>query len=1126
MAYVHLHVHSEYSLLQSTAAIPALVRNAAEKGFTALALTDKNAMYGTVQFYEQCLASGIKPILGVELTVVPAYAEKDREYTLILLAKSYKGYKNLLALTTAANFHDDDKKIEITYEELYPKLEEVIVLTPFMTGEIQQLAEDGDEENAEKLTGLLQKYAGSENVFIEIQNHWQKKERERMLAIHKWILSSGVPPVATNRVEMLEKNQTEAFQTLKAIRKGTSLHELSDAPEDSETYLKTADEMASLFPSWPQAVAETAAIAKECSVELPLGTKVLPSYPVPSSQTAEEYLRACCIKGVHQKYADPGADVWERLDHELSIISDMDYDDYFLIVHDFMRYAHNNRILTGPGRGSAAGSLVAFVLDITQVDPLKYDLLFERFLNPERVSMPDIDIDFSDRSRESVINYVAEKYGRDRVAQIVTFGTLAAKAALRDAARALGTDPRLTDEAAKQIPSRANIRLRDAVKEVPALQRQISQYSELQTLFRVAEEIEGLPRHTSVHAAGIVISEHPLSETVPLEKGHGELALTQYPMGDLEKLGLLKMDFLGLRNLSLIERIIELISEDRGESLSTADIPLDNSAMFHMFGRGDTNGIFQLESQGMKSVLKRLKPSSFEDIVAVNALYRPGPMEQIPVFINRKNGAESVSYPHPDLEPILKRTYGVMIYQEQIMQIASLMAGFSLAEADVLRRAVSKKKHDELERVRYNFIRGALSNGYSEDEAAKVYDLIERFADYGFNRSHAVAYSMISCQLGYLKAVYTVEFLTALMEQTMHHEEKLSDYIYEAKSRGIAVKPPSVNTSGAGFHVENGAVRVGLSVIKHLGAQTVRAVLRARKEEEFSSLFDLCARIPKRLLPKRSAEALIFAGALDEFGQDRSVLLASLDDALEYGERMNDGETSLFAVEDHQPSYTDAEEIPFIDRLTYEKETLGFYVSGHPLEEASALLASYKRETLNAIMSRPAEGKTVRAAGIIEDIRTIRTKKNQQMAFLHLVDESGDAEVTVFPRAYEQYSLKLKKGERLFIEAAMQHHDEAWKLVLHKAVAIDELLQKEKEKQQPVLYLNITAYCEKKGTLHEVKTWLQDTPGEIPVVLHYESAGKTVKLSEMWNIKAEERLLAKLEALLGKKNVFLRDARV
>lgn len=1112
MTFVHLHVHSEFSLLESGARISSLVQKAKQEGFSSLALTDRRAMYGAVPFYEACKAEGIKPIIGVEL---PFRMHKEgTSYELLLLALSSNGYRSLLKLTSKVNLMED-RDAYMDLEDL-KSTEEILVIQPMQHGPLQSLLHQQDLFGAEEVHEAL-KQAAPDDVYIEVQQHDHQEEREKLLALRSWLQDREEKVVGTNHVHAVEAADTDICQLLTSIRTGTALKELPEAKQQAY-YFKSEKEMKAALSGWEYALEETAVIAARCEWELPLGQMVLPEYP--TEEDSAELLRKWCEKGVYQRFTAPAPEVWERLEHELSVIESMQFADYFLIVADFMQFAHEEKITTGPGRGSAAGSLVAYVLRITNVDPLKYELLFERFLNPERISMPDIDIDFADADRDKVIQYVAARYGKEHVAQIVTFGTFAAKAAIRDAGRALGTDPYEVDRTAKMIPSKPNTKIADA-EQSKSFQQAVAASETVDELVRFAKKLEGLPRHTSVHAAGIVMSRDLLTDVVPLQPGNDGLVLTQYPMGDLEKLGLLKMDFLGLRNLTLIDRIESL------SGINSAEAPLEEPKVFELLSRGDTSGIFQLESQGMQRVLKQLKPTNFEDIVAVNALYRPGPMEFISNYVARKHGEEKVSYIHTDLEPILKQTYGVMIYQEQIMQIAAKMAGFRLGEADLLRRAVSKKKREELEEGRRKFVEGSLQQGHLQQEAEDVYDLIVRFADYGFNRSHAVAYSMISYQLAYLKAVAPEAFYTGLMEGAVHDQEKLSAVIHEARTRGIEILPPSIQSGKASFTLQEGKIRFGLASIKHVSSRAAIEIEKLKETKTVDHLFTFCAALPKHLRSRKIMEALTLSGALDDFGRTRAELLATIDDAMDYAEQ-EDKQTeqgeALFPDEQIAVSYVKAKPLQREEELKLEKEMLGCYVSGHPLEEAAELLQKYKRVPIAEALKQ--SGKTkVRLAGLITDIRTIQTKKGDQMAFLHIEDETGDTAVTVFPKSYKQYQLQFVKNEKLFIEGTVEEYEGERKVILNKCASIQMLLDNEAAQKTETLYLYITKLKEKEG-LETLKNLLENTPGEVPVALKYESTEKVVHLSEFWNVAVTESFLDRAKALLGKKYVYLKKPRV
>ncbi|WP_026690649.1 DNA polymerase III subunit alpha [Alteribacter aurantiacus] len=1128
MSFVHLHVHSEYSFLYGAGKIKELVSRAKELQMPALALTDKNGMYGAVPFYKECHNQGVKPVLGVELT---AKSQRGALFQLVLLAKNNRGFETLMRLTSLAYEHAE-KGVPVLPVSSFNEIdaETMFAISPFDGGIVQQLVRDGKGEEARETLFALEDTFGKDHVFIELQMHERAEERELLIQLRNWEKDGGkaIPFVATNHVQFVRKGQERAHSVVQAIGRGETLAELPSFVSSTEYYLKTEEEMKAIFHAWPTAVETALKIAEKCNVKINFGSQVLPAYPVPDGKSPSSYLREVCEEGVKNRFGDsPETKVWERLEYELSVIHKMNYDDYFLIVWDFMAYAHDRGMLTGPGRGSAAGSLVAYVLQITDVDPLAYDLLFERFLNPERVSMPDIDIDFPDDRRDEVIHYVAKKYGRDHVAQIITFGTLAAKAALRDGGRVLETPSRLIDRLAKLIPSKPNITLEEAKKDVPAIKKLLDDHEELAELFHIAVEIEGLPRHTSVHAAGVVISKEKLTDVVPVQTGNDNMLLTQYPMGVLEELGLLKMDFLGLRNLSFIKNIVRLIQEDHGVNIDIKTIPFDDPNVFAMLSEGDASGVFQLESSGMRSVLKRLKPTEFEDIVAVNALYRPGPMENIPVYIKRKHGEEQIRYPHPDLEPILHKTYGVMIYQEQIMQIASKMAGFSLGEADILRRAVGKKKREVLEKGREQFVSGAIKKGYETEDANKVYDLIVRFADYGFNRSHAVAYSIIAYQLAYLKANYPTSFLTSLLSGVVHHQDKMAEYISEARRKGIQIKGPSIHKSDSRFTAKENDIRIGLNAIKNVGVQAIEAIMAERKKEPFHDLFDLCARIPPRSLPKRTIEALIVSGACDEFGIHRAGLLANLDAALEYGEKLNEANNQkgsrLFDEPVEKPNYFDVPPFGEQESLSFEKQVLGFYASNHPVHSYSSVLGGYQRSTIKHTLENSSEGTVVRIAGLIEETKVIKTKKGQQMAFSVLSDETGEIEVTLFPTVFEAYRSIAEKGKLVFLEGRTSCHNGQMKLNGDKMTLLDKLKSGKKSEKESVLYLKLDHDHQDPGYRERLKRMLKDDPGDMTVVLYDEKLKKVYRLNHEWNVSGEKSLQIRLKSLLGEKNVVVKQ---
>jgi DNA polymerase-3 subunit alpha len=934
-----------------------------------------------------------------------------------------------------------------------------------------------------------------------------------------------IPLAAMNETYYTNREDSKAHHILLCIKHGAKERESgSIALPTDEYYLKSADEMEERFEYEKEAVHNTEKIARSCQLDLELGIPMLPKYPLPDGISAYEYLKERCMEGAKERYRELTHSVIDRIDYELSVIQRMKFEDYFLVVWDFMKFAHESGMITGPGRGSAAGSIIAFVLKITSVDPLEHGLLFERFLNPERVSMPDIDIDFPDTRREEVLKYVAAKYGSEHVAQIITFGTLAAKAAVRDAGRVMDTPGEVVDKTAKLIPSRPGITLNAALKESYGFEKAYSEDEGVRKLVDVAMTLEGLPRHASTHAAGVVISSDPLSDHVPLQEGHGGIPLTQYSMEWLEEAGLLKMDFLGLRNLSLIEEIITSVHNRTGFKVHLSEIPFDDTKTFELLGTGDTTGVFQLESDGMRRVLQKLKPTEFEDIVAVNALYRPGPMQNIPEYIEGKHGMKKVSYLHPDLEPILSSTYGVIVYQEQIMQIASKAAGFTLGEADLLRRAVGKKKRDILIRERAHFVEGCLMKGYSSETAEALYDLIVRFADYGFNRSHAVAYSVIAYQLAYLKANYPLDFMAALLSSVIGNPDKTSAYIKESRHKGIPVLPPCVRNSGIAFRAEKDAVRFGLLSIKNAGLQAIRHIEEMNSEKAFDDLFDLCARCSLKKVNKRTLESLIFAGALDCFGIERSTLLATLDSALEYGEKVQSLQEQeqymLFGDKEGipKPGYVEVPPLKENERLNFEQEALGFYFSSHPVERYRRLLDEWNSLKVQSLLQLESR-QEARAGIMIDKVRVIKTKKGDMMAFIACSDETGETEAVAFPEAYKAYHSFLVKGELLFVEGTVEKRNDSGQLLIRKVMPLAKLPHK-KAGTTSVLYVKFSSGREER-TLSAAAEILSSSQGKTPVILYDEQTGKKVQLKQ--TVKADRSLIEELQAITGEENVILKE---
>ena len=898
--FVHLHVHSEYSLLDGAQRIDDLVRRASELGMDTLALTDHGVMYGAVAFYKACMKYGIKPILGVEayITAGSLHDKGNRKeqpiYHLILLARDLNGFRNLLKLTSTAHLEGFHYRPRIDMALLAKYSEGVTGLSACLGGHVARLLQAEHYDDAKKVA-LEYKEIFKGHYYLELQDHGLLEQKQVNQQIVQLAEETDIPLIVTNDAHYLHQEDALVQDILICIGTGKTMDDESRLKmKTDQMYLKSADQMAALFPHVPEAIANTRRVADECNVKLALGESILPSFsPIPDGMTSEMYLRQLCEQGLQERYGSKPEwtndayrnEVEQRLVYECSVIARMGYNDYFLIVWDFIRFAHSQGIMTGPGRGSSAGSLVAYCLHITDVDPIKYKLLFERFLNPERISMPDIDIDFNDERRDEVIAYVVKKYGAEHVAQIITFGTMAARAAVRDVGRVMSLPYNDVDKAAKLIPAQPGMTLDHAIDQVSELRQLALKQTATKSLLEYARKVEGFPRHASTHAAGVVISQGPLTNYVPLSEGSAGVPLTQWSMEHLESIGLLKMDFLGLRTLSIIDRTLHAIEKNHGIKLVLNDIPDDDAATFALLSEGETTGLFQLESPGVRRVLKEMKPNCFEDIISVLALYRPGPMEFIPRYIQGKQGLIDVKYPHVNLEPILKDTYGIIVYQEQIMQIANLMAGFTLAEADLLRRAVSKKKREVLDEQRAHFLAGCLKQGYTAKDANDVYDMIVRFADYGFPRAHAAAYAVLAYQTAYLKTHFSASFMASMLTSVLGNHGKTAEFIDECKRMGIVVLPPDVNESEEDFTAKivdgSATIRFGLGAIKNVGVNATDIIMKTRVEKPFEDLKDFARRIDHKQCNKRVIESLIQGGAFDQLPGHRAQLVSVLDETME-----------------------------------------------------------------------------------------------------------------------------------------------------------------------------------------------------------------------------------------------------
>ncbi len=1055
--FVHLHTHSHFSLLDGLPKIDKLIQKVKELNMDSVALTDHGYMYGIIEFYKSAKKHKIKPIIGLEAYVAPRTIKDkesgidDKKYHLVLLAKNNIGYKNLIKIATTASLEGFYYKPRVDKELLAKYSEGIIALSACMSGEIPRAILTRNFQRAEELIETYKKIFGK-NFYLELEHHPGIKVSETVnQKLIEYSKQFDVPLVAAYDVHYLEKDDAKAQDTLMAVQTGAKLGEgdrITLAQDDFS--LKSPEEIYKTFPYPKEALENTVKIAEQCNVEIELGKTLLPTYSVPDGKSSDEFLRELCLLGAKKRYETPLAkEVTERIDYELSVIEKTGFAAYFLIVQDFVNWAKENKIVVGPGRGSAAGSIVAYLLNITNIDPLKYELLFERFLNPARISMPDIDLDFADTRRDEVLDYVNEKYGQEYVAQIITFGTMAARAAIRDTGRALGMDYSFCDQVAKLITFGTS--LEESLKDVVELKELYETNEDAKLLLDYAKKLEGSSRHASTHACAVVIAKDPLPESVPLQyatksqddsgaaKNIRKQIVTQYEMHAIEDLGLLKMDFLGLKNLSIIERTLKIVKKRRNIDVDIDNIPLDNKAVFRLFQEAKTTGIFQLESSGMKRYLKELKPTELEDIIAMVALYRPGPMELIPDFIARKHGLKKVKYLHPKLEPILGNTYGIGVYQEQMMRIARDLAGFTLAEADILRKAIGKKIKELLDEQGEKLIKGMLANGIDKQTAQRIWEMFPPFARYGFNRSHAACYGLVGYQTAYLKAKFPPEFMASLMTADLRDIERTAFLIEEAEDMGIKVLAPSVNKSYKDFAViSDNEIRFGLVAVKGVGENISEAIIEERKKNgEFTSLENFLKRVNHKDLNKKSLESLIKAGALDEF-ETRSKLFGNLENILNFvknnkNKKIETPQMGLFGA-DSSINLTglkleDVSDIPKKEMLLWEKELVGLYMSGHPLLEHKDKLekttAKIRDITDNVV------GKTMKFGGMITNIKKIMTKNNDPMAFAQLEDLSSKIELVIFPKTFEKIREILKTDIIVIITGKIDLRDGAYKLILN-----------------------------------------------------------------------------------------------
>lgn len=1194
MSFTHLHLHTEYSLLDGACRIPKLVERIKALGMTSCAITDHGVMYGCIDFYSAMKDAGIKPIIGCEVYVCRDRLDKsaaNREYShLILLCENNTGYQNLMKLVSEGFLTGYYYRPRIDYNLIRQHSEGLICLSACLSGDLPKLLLQGRYDDAEAYVREMQDIFGEKNFYVEIMDHGIREEKIVMPRLISLAREMNVPLVATNDCHYLEEKDADAQEVLLCIQTGKTLDDANRMRMDTrQLYVKSEDEMRTLFAACPDAVDRTQEIADRCNVEFEFGVTRLPHYPVPEGETALSMLTRLTHEGLRERYPDAKEDdePWQRLNYELNVISSMGYVDYFLIVWDFIRYAKSQGIMVGPGRGSGAGSIVAYSLGITMLDPLKYQLLFERFLNPERVTMPDIDVDFCYERRQEVIDYVARKYGADHVSQIITFGTLQAKGCIRDVGRVLGMSYQDTDAVAKAIPFDLGMTLEKALTLSPLLKTMYDEQPEVHRLIDTAMTLEGMPRHASTHAAGVLITGKPVMEYVPLQR-NDEVITTQYPMGTIERLGLLKMDFLGLRTLTVIRDTLDMLRE-QGIDMKPEDIPRDDPAVYEMISAGDTDGVFQLEGGGMRTFLTNMKPTCFEDIIAAISLYRPGPMESIPRYIQGKQNPSSIHYETEKLRPILDVTYGCMVYQEQVMQIVRDLAGYSYGRSDLVRRAMAKKKHKVMAQEREYFIHGKLNddgtidvpgcvrNGVPEEVASHLYDEMTAFASYAFNKSHAAAYAVVCIETAWLKRYHPVPFMAAILNSVYGNPAKIAAYIQYCRSRGIAILPPDVNRSQWKFTVAKApdgqlGILFGLGAVKTVGQSAVDAIIRERKNGAYRDIFDFCRRIDTSECNKRVVESLIKAGAFDGMGGNRPQLLAVFESAMDANSSLRkqtvDGQISLFDMafggaplvqENHTlPSLPD---YPLRQRLALEKEIAGVYITGHPLDDYRDVLGKLPFSTadLDGLEEREdrglsLDGQIVDMGGILTEVKGKATKKGAYMGFITLEDLTGQIECLVFPKVYERYQGMMAVDDLVVLHGRLSiREEEAPKLLVEKLIPLEAWHPEESAPAAPMGQSTARPVPPPKRHTSEApkltdaqaaakaprklylrlnrpqmdaaSSTLSLYPGSVPVYLHLPAEKMTLLAPKTGWCDASDGCLNRLNALLGAENVKLLESR-
>ncbi|MFH1154630.1 MAG: DNA polymerase III subunit alpha [Pseudomonadota bacterium] len=1151
--FCHLHVHTEYSLLDGAIRLDSLIKRCIEFGMDAVAMTDHGTMFGAAPFHEKALKASIKPIIGCEVYLAPRTighktAEDNKNLNhLVLLAKNREGYSNLCRLVSIAQLQGFYYKPRIDRDLLKRYSKGLIGLSACLKGELAQNIIHNRMEDADRAAEFYLKTLGSDNFYLEIQHNGMAVQEKVNQGLADMSRRLSIPLVATNDCHYLSSNDVRAHEALLCIQTGDTLDNSNRFRFDSDQlYFKSPDEMTATFKGFPGAIDNTREIADRCSVEFDTKTYHFPRYTNDDKENVDEIFKSQVQEGFEKRLElirkkKPGINekaYRDRLDYEIGVILKMGFPGYFLIVADFIRYSKENNIPVGPGRGSAAGSMVAYSMGITALDPIEHGLIFERFLNPARISMPDIDVDFCIEGRDQVYKYVIDRYGGDNyVCQIITFGKLKAKAVIRDVGRALGIPLPEVDEIAKLVPDNAK-NLKMAMEEVPAIMEKASQNPNKKELIDISLTLEGLPRHASTHAAGVVISDKPLVEYLPLYKGKEGEVLTQFDMNYVEKLGLVKFDFLGLRNLTVIKNTLELLKKQSKPVPDLLDLDLDDPATYELLRRADTTGVFQLESSGMKELISRLQPTSFSDIVALVALYRPGPLDSgmANSYVERKHGREQVEYLFPELEPILKETYGVILYQEQVMKIASVLARYTMADADGLRKAMGKKIAAMMEAHRELFLKGAKENGLDVKKAAELFDLMEKFGGYGFNKSHSAAYALICFQTAYLKAHYPLEYMAALMTSDMSNSDTVVKFIEECRAHSIDILPPDINQSDPVFTVEGHAIRFGLAAIKNVGAAAIESIVESRvRDGRFVSIYDFCQRINLSKANKRVIEALIKAGALDSTKTRRSQLMAVLEDALEHGNRIQkekaDAQMDLFADMDggiavpvSVPTFPDIGEWEPGDLLAMEKETLGFYMTGHPLKQYEPIILKFANAS-SITLDEIANSQPVRMGGTLRPLKVLKTKKGDMMAFASLEDMYGNVEVVIFPELYAQVQHFLTDDTPVMVQAEVQKKESSIKLLAETIVPM------ERAEQEWTASIVITVSMPVPGPslLDDLKGILMRYPGSCTAYLTIAMPmvpRTTLQLSENYNLNPDPALFSDITRLLGPGTIETRCAPV